>query len=180
MKKLCPAILFLALLGLPIKPALADDASQRALAAKLIDMTNGKDTMRAGFDAVMNGAITNMAAHGLPPDGVNEIRTAIDKWYDQEINFDDIRPKLVDIYMQNFTEDDLKQLVSFYQSPVGQKTIKNLPTVMRDGAMIAQEYTKAKIATLNAQLTPILMKYRDKMQAAAPGGAAPAPAPAAN
>ena len=95
------------------------------------------------------------------------------------------------VYVKDFSEDDLKQIVAFYESPVGQKTIKNLPGVMREGSMIAQEYTKSKIPSLNAQLTPILVKYRDQMDAGqaggagggAPGaGAAPgtAPAPSGN
>jgi hypothetical protein len=182
MKRLS-AVIFLAALGLLVKPVLADDASERVLAGKLIDMTNGKDTMRAGFNAVMNNVIENMHQHGMPQEGVDEIRATIDKWYDAEINFDDIRPKMVEIYVKDFTEDDLKQILAFYQSPVGQKAIKNLPTVMREGAMVAQEYTKAKIPSLNAELTPILEKYRDKMESASGSGGAPdasggAPAPA--
>jgi hypothetical protein len=173
MKRLS-AVIFLAALGLLIKPVFADENSQRALASKLIDMTNGKDTMRAGFDAVINGVIENMHQHGMPQQGVDEIKAAVGKWYDSEINFDEIRPKMVEIYIKDFTEDDLKQLVAFYESPVGQKAIKNLPNVMREGAMIAQEYTKSKIPSLNAELTPILVKYRDQMESApAPGAAAP-------
>jgi len=175
------AVIFLAVLGLTIKPVLADDASQRVLAAKVIDMVSGKATMRASFDAVMNGAIENMHQHGLPQEGIDSVRAAIAKWYDTEINFDDIRPKIVDIYVKDFTEEDLKQILGFYESPIGQKTIKNMPSVMREGAIVAQEYTKAKIPTLNAQLTPILAKYRDQMEAAsAPGAGAGAPPPAGN
>ena len=138
------AVIFLAALGLFIKPVLADDASARVLASKLIDMTNGKEHMRAGFDAVMNNVIDNMHQHGMPQAGVDEIRAAIDKWYTAEINFDEVRPKMVDVYIKDFSEDDLKAIVAFYQSPIGQKAIKNCPTyarIRRDGA---QEYTKVE------------------------------------
>lgn len=179
MKRLS-AVIFLAALGLFIKPVLADDASQRVLAAKVIDMVSGKATMRASFDAVMNGAIENMRQHGLPQEGVDAVRATVAKWYESQINFDDIRPKIVDIYVKDFSEDDLKQIVAFYESPIGQKTIKTMPSVMKEGALVAQEYTKAKIPSLNAQLTPILTKYRDQMEAAgaagAPGAGAPPPA----
>lgn len=174
MKRLS-AVIFLAAIGLLIKPAFGDETSHRLLAAKLIDLTNGKDTMRAGFDSVINGVIENMHQHGMPQQGVDEIKAAVAKWYDAEINFDDIRPKMVDVYVKDFSEGDLKQVVDFYESPVGQKVIKNLPGVMREGAVIAQEYTKAKIPSLNAQLTPILVKYRDQMEAAHAAGAGGAP-----
>jgi hypothetical protein len=169
------AVIFVAAFCLLIKPVFADDASQRALAGKLVDLTNGKDTMRAGFNAVIDGVIENMHQHGMPQEGVDEIKAAVGRWYDAEINFDDIRPKMVDVYVKDFSEDDLKQIVAFYESPVGQKTIKNLPGVMREGSMIAQEYTKSKIPSLNAQLTPILVKYRDQMDAGQAGGAGGAP-----
>jgi uncharacterized protein len=177
MKRLS-AIIFVAAIGLLIKPAFADDTSERALASKLIDMTNGKDSIRAGFDTVINGVIDNMHQHGMPQEGVDEIKAAVGKWYDSEIHFEDIRPKMVDAYVKAFTEDDLKAIVNFYESPVGQKAIKEMPGVMREGAMVAQEYTKEKIPLLNAELTPILVKYRDQMEASGAGGAAPAPAPA--
>jgi hypothetical protein len=173
MKRLS-AVIFLAALGLLIKPAFADDASQRALASKLIDLTNGKDSIRAAFDTVINGVITNMQQHGMPQEGVDEIKATVGKWYDSEINFEEIRPKMVDAYVKNFSEDDLKQILAFYQSPVGKKAIKAMPDVMREGAMAAQEYTKDKIPSLNQELTPILAKYRDQMEAAS-GGGAPAP-----
>ena len=58
---------------------------------------------------------------------------------------------MVDIYVKEFSEDDLKQILAFYKSPIGPKAIKNLPGVMREGAVIAQEYTKAKIPSLNTR-----------------------------
>jgi hypothetical protein len=176
--KLLPLIISIAALGLCAMPLKADETSQRDLAAKLIDMTNGKETMRAGFDTVMNGVIQNMQDHGLPQAGVDEIKAAIASWYDKEINFDDIRPKLVEVYIKNFTEDDLKTIVAFYETPVGQKTIKSLPVVMRSAAALTQDYMKSKVSTLNEELTPIMVKYRDQMQsahsAAAPADTAPA------
>jgi hypothetical protein len=184
MKRLS-AVIFLAALGLLIKPAFADDASARDLAGKLIDMTNGKDTMRAGFDAVIDNVIDNMQQHGMPQAGVDELKAAVDKWYNSQINFADVRPKMVDAYLKDFSQDDLKQILAFYQSPVGQKAIKVMPAVMREGATVEQDYTKAKIPSLNAELTPILVKYRDQMEpsgAGAPaggdptGGAGPGPA----
>ena len=180
MKRLS-AIIFLAALSLSIKPALADDASARVLAAKVIDLVSNKDMMRSNLEAMMNGNIENMQHHGLPQEGVDAVRAAISKWYDAEINFNDIQPKIVDIYVKNFSEDDLKQLLAFYQSPIGQKAIKTMPTVMREGAMVTQDYTNTKIPTLKTEVMTILSKYRDQMEAAgaAGAGAGGAPAPGA-
>ncbi len=168
MKPLFAAI-FLVALTLATKPLLADDASARALAGQLIDMTNGKEVMRNAFDGVINSMISNMQAQGMPQAGVDEIKAAIDKWYDAEIKFDEIRPKMIDIYVQNFSEDDLKQLVAFYNSPVGQKAIKSLPVVMSQSMALTQEYTKSKIPMLTDQISAIVQKYAAQMQGGAGG-----------
>jgi hypothetical protein len=107
-----------------------------------------------------------------------ELKTAISQWYEKDIHFEDIRPKLIDIYVKHFTEDEIKQLIAFYQSPIGRKMVREMPVVMKEGAEVGQEYTKSKIADLDAVLTPILMKYRDQMQGGAGGGAPGGPAPA--
>jgi hypothetical protein len=185
------AVIFLAAIGMLIQPAaFADDASARTLASKLIDLTGGKDNMKAGFDAVINNVIDNMQAHGMPQQGVDELKAAVDKWYTANINFEEVRPKMIDAYVAHFSEDDMKGMLAFYQSAIGQKAIKNMPDVLRAGAMAEQDYTKSKIPSLNAELTPILVKYRDQMEpsgsgaapssgggdSGAPGGA-PAPMP---
>jgi hypothetical protein len=168
------AVLLLAALGLFLQPAAhADDAAaERTLASKLIDLTGGKDNMKAGFDAVIGNVIDNMQQHGMPQQGVDELKAAVDKWYSANINFEDVRPKMIDAYVAHFSADDLKAMLAFYQSPVGQKAIKNMPDVLRAGAMAEQDYTKSKIPSLNAELTPILVKYRDQME---PSGAGAAP-----
>jgi hypothetical protein len=166
------AIIFLAAIGMLIQPAaFADDTAARALASKLIDLTGGKDNMKAGFNAVISNVIDNMQAHGLPQQGVDELKAAVDKWYDANIKFEDVRPKMIDAYVANFTVDDLKGLLAFYQSPVGQKAIKTMPDVLRAGAAAEQDYTKSKIPSLNAELTPILVKYRDAMEPSGSGAA---------
>jgi len=170
------AVIFLAAMGLLIKPVLADDTSERALASKLIDLTGGKDNMKAAFDAVINNVIDNMQQHGMPQAGVDELKAAVDKWYGANIHFEDVRPKMVDAYLKDFTEADLKTILAFYESPVGQKAIKTMPDVLRTGAMAEQDYTKEKIPSLNAELTPILVKYRDQMEPSG-AGAAPGPGP---
>lgn len=159
--------------------AAADDASARALAAKLIDLTNGKQALHDGFNAVIDRVLQGMQAHGLPQQGVDEVKAAVNDWYDKEVNFAEIEPKMVDVYVKDFSEDELKAIVAFYGSPVGQKVITTLPAAMRESTVAAQEYTKSKIPDLNAALTPILQKYKEQMggNPGPPSGNTPPPMP---
>jgi hypothetical protein len=42
------------------------------------------------------------------------------------------------LYVDTFTEDEIRQLVSFYRTPLGQKVIDTLPQIMRKGAELGQ------------------------------------------
>ncbi|WP_019364732.1 DUF2059 domain-containing protein [Pseudomonas sp.] len=38
----------------------------------------------------------------------------------------------VDIYDSNFTDDEIKQIIAYYESPIGQKTLRLLPGMMAE------------------------------------------------
>lgn len=69
--------------------------------------------------------------------------------------FDSLLPslneKLSDIYMKEYTHDDLKQMIKFYESPVGKKIAEKAGTVYEQSMLIGQEW--------GMELQGILMKY---------------------
>jgi hypothetical protein len=84
------------------------------------------------------------------------------EWFDAEIKWADIRPKMVDLYVKEFSEQELKDLLAFYQTPVGKKAITSLPVIMRQGATIGQEYAASKQDSLKKRVQTIVEKYRPK------------------
>ena len=54
-----------------------------------------------------------MQAHGLPQQGVDELKAAVDKWYAATINFEDVRPKMIDAYLAHFTEAPLEERAAY-------------------------------------------------------------------
>lgn len=59
--------------------------------------------------------------------------------------------KFVEIYAQNFTHEEIKQLIQFYKSPLGKTMIEKTEKIMPLTIKIGQEW--------GANLQPILMKY---------------------
>ena len=51
----------------------------------------------------------------------------------------------VDLYAKYFTHPEIKELINFYESPVGQKYINISPQLMREAALKAEEYMKKKL-----------------------------------
>jgi hypothetical protein len=53
--------------------------------------------------------------------------------YQKKFNADDITTELVAVYDKHFTEDDIKGLLQFYGSPLGQKYAAEMPKISAEG-----------------------------------------------
>jgi hypothetical protein len=52
--------------------------------------------------------------------------------YQKKFDVDDVTDQLVTVYDQHFTHDEIKGLLQFYGSPLGQKVATEMPQVNRD------------------------------------------------
>lgn len=68
----------------------------------------------------------------VPEDVWNEFR--------DELNVDDLMTQIIPVYEKHFTHEEIKQLIDFYKTPLGQKTISVLPSVMQESMMIGQKW----------------------------------------
>ena len=49
-----------------------------------------------------------------------------------EVDFDELVELTIPIYEKHFTHDDIKQMIAFYQSPIGKKLLKKMPVIMQE------------------------------------------------
>ena len=66
-------------------------------------------------------------------------------WDDFEAEFskasmDELAEMLVPTYKKYMTIDDLKELIRFYETPVGKKYAKNMPNIMQESMQVGQEW----------------------------------------
>lgn len=54
-----------------------------------------------------------------------------------------IRPQMTDLYLRTFTEAELRDLVAFYETPAGRKSLEKMPLLLQEGFRFSQE-TRAK------------------------------------
>lgn len=142
--------------------ARADDDSRTILAEEVLELAYSPDNLRENFAGFIDPALDAMTRDGMPAAARDDVRKAFTDWFDQEVKWEDIKPRLIQIYAHDFTEDELRALLAFLQKPLGQKVIAKLPLVMRDGAIAGQQYFMSKQDSLNARLAPIIAKYKSK------------------
>ncbi len=90
---------------------------------------------------------------------------------DQAIGWPKLKPDMIKLYTDNFTESELKDLVKFYQSPLGKKVLEKMPQVTQQSAQLTQAKLESAVPVVNKLL-------QDMTTEITPKAAAPAAAPA--
>jgi len=139
-----------------------DDDSKTILAAEVLELAYSPNNLRDSFAGFLEPALDAMKRDGMPDAARTEVRKAFTEWFDEEVKWAEIKPKLVAIYAHDFTEEELQTLLKFLQKPLGQKVMAKLPLVMQDGSLAGQQYFMSKQDSLNAKLAPIVAKYKGK------------------
>ncbi|MFK0312836.1 DUF2059 domain-containing protein [Pseudomonas sp. NPDC090233] len=71
---------------------------------------------------------------------------------DGAIGWNKLKPKMVDLYTQTFTEQELKDLVKFYESPLGKKVLTQMPKVTQQSAQLTQQSLEPAVPVVNKLL----------------------------
>jgi len=139
------AVLFLVLLvSLPAVLAAAEPSasgsSHEQAARELFDLVGGKDLARSASLAMLNQFKSNPEL--APYEDV--FKTWIDKvWAESDMGREFVR-----LYTESFTEDELRQVIAFYKTPVGQKTLQKMPELLQQGMAYGQRQAQAHLPEL--------------------------------
>ncbi|MCV4283786.1 DUF2059 domain-containing protein [Pseudomonas capsici] len=71
---------------------------------------------------------------------------------DQAIGWNKLKPDMVKLYTANFTESELKDLVVFYQSPLGKKVMSKMPELAQQSAQLTQSKLESAVPVVNKLL----------------------------
>ena len=123
-------------------PVLAQEISPEALALarKYVDLTDKAGIYEATL--AQTAAQTSKLLSQQSPDLTDKIDAAIVKVLDgYKGKKDDLFNQFARVYATTFTEDEMKQIVAFYETPVGQKLASTAFDVNRGIGAVMQVYT---------------------------------------
>jgi len=87
---------------------------------------------------------------------------------DNAIGWNKIKPKMVDLYTATFTEQELKDLVKFYESPLGKKVLSEMPKVTQQSAQLTQQSLEPAVPVVNKLLEDMTKELDPSAGKAAP------------
>ena len=75
-------------------------------------------------------------------------------WEDfkNEVKAEDLEKMIIPIYDKYYTESDIDQLITFYNSPIGKKMIATMPQVMQESMIAGQAWGKQISEKIQAKL----------------------------
>ncbi len=88
---------------------------------------------------------------------LNEVATALHKELDAKSN-NEVVDQMARAYAARFTEQELKDLLVFYKTPLGQKMVKEEPLAIEDGLKSAQRWADAFSETVMARIRNEMQK----------------------
>jgi len=114
----------------------------------------------ATFDPLVHGVIEKVKNYLLPTNpnlshDLGDVALALHKEYDPKRG--EILDEIARVYARHFTEQELKELVVFYKTPLGQKWAKEEPAAIEESIRRAAQW--------GDQLSEVVMgRFRTEMQ----------------
>ena len=143
--KLSLLLLFGAIALLPCGPVRADDASHRAAAESLLNMMDMDNVMSQSVDQMLQMQVKQNPA-------IVPFQQQMKIFLSKYMSWASMKEDMVKLYQAEFTESELKELVAFYQTPVGKKTIQKMPQLLSKGAEIGQKRIQEHLPELQAAI----------------------------
>ncbi len=143
-------------------------------AMELIDIMNFTETAKGSAAGSFAPILGQMKAQGLPPKAIEEVIAAAEEFFSKTFEDPDFRTEIAEVYEKNYSESELVELIAFYETPLGKKTLAAMPQVMQQSNLIGQKFALKNQAEFQAELQGIMMKHAPAP--AAEPKAAPTPA----
>jgi hypothetical protein len=134
-------------------------ARQRELIVKLLEVTNASRASTTMMEGVLahfeKQTVEAVEAQNKGPEAVAEAKEIFESFRTKMLNMDFdglMRDAYVRIYAKYFTEKELEELIAFYGTPVGKKSIEAMPHLMKESMEAAAQELTPKIEQMTAEV----------------------------
>ena len=146
------ALLPFCLAATPVARAQTDN---RALAEELLLLTNVEGNLEQIREKML-GMLTTMARlNEVPQDHRAEVEAFQQDIVDmiaEGMSWEATKSKYIDLYVEVFTTEELKGLIAFYKTPVGQSSIEKMPLLVQRSMELGEQEAMALMPKLRERL----------------------------
>jgi hypothetical protein len=113
-------------------PAKSIDASKEADIRSLMELVGARDLVQDGANTAIEQSREKIIATVPNNDKGQAFVNAFAASYQKRFDVDQVTENLVGVYDKHFTDDEIKSLLQFYGSPLGQKVAAEMPKINRE------------------------------------------------
>ncbi len=113
--------------------------SHREAAKELYRTMSPRETFISSFSTVFKIQLGQMAKIGIEDSKIKKIEKASAAFAEKIADDPELEKRIVSIYVETFSEQELQELIRFYRTPTGRKALRKLPELFQRGAQIGQE-----------------------------------------
>lgn len=136
----------MAVIGLPLlvligaAPNPAPVSPHEKAARDLVRLVSGREIARTGIEEMVREIRRD-------PE-VAPYEDVFRAWYEKYFAENDAESEMVKLYMETFSEKELREITAFYKTPAGRKAIASLPELMSEAAEVGMRRTEEHKAEL--------------------------------
>jgi hypothetical protein len=153
----------------PTAPAVAAPAQEttvtaahRAAVQRLMAVTRVREMTEGNSEAMLSAQIRQMPQLG-PFAGI------LRDFYREQMNWAVLEPEFTRLYLEVFSEAELRDLTRFYESPLGRTLLDKMPLLMAK----SQEVTARRVQAAMPQLTQRILTAMQEQAGARPDSVRP-------
>lgn len=159
------ALCAVAILTCASAQAFADASSHAADAERFLQLAQADKLVVPVYAQVQQMFAQRFAENGAPTSKKALLETYQAKAnteLDRAVAWDKLKPDMVKLYTSNFNEQELQELVSFYQSPLGQKVLQKMPMLTEKSAQLTQGKLETAVPKVNKLLADMTAELGPK------------------
>jgi len=138
-------------------PVNADDASHRQAVQKLFEVTAMQQKIEESLDNILALQIAQSPE-------LKDHKTVVKEFLERHIGWHSLEDALTDMYLQEFSEQELNDMIAFYSSATGRKVIERLPALVQMRNQLASARLQKNIGELQYELSSQMNKQGESSQ----------------
>ncbi|MDR2209268.1 MAG: DUF2059 domain-containing protein [Azoarcus sp.] len=152
--KFCKALIVLFALSIAYIPAKAEELTpeKRADIEQLLTMTGALSLGKQMSDMVVSNMIQTLkeVRPDIPEKALNVLPAEIAAVFDE--NMGALMELTIPLYHKYFTAAEVKEMIRFYSTDLGKKTIRLMPALMQEAMVVGQQWGKSFAPQLNQRI----------------------------
>ena len=133
--------------------AVVDD-EYRTLMRELLELTGALELGTQMANGVIQSMLASLEQTGepVPAEVATIIRETSNEFFGQIFDQKEFLQVQSEIYARYFTKDEMRELLAFYRTPLGKKTISALPGILQEGMQFGQRKATEVMPAFQAEL----------------------------